>query len=287
MENKKLCYLCGGTFLVQLLGICHSQSKANDYIKGQKKIFAEREVFRRLLLIFNLNEVFIPDDKSLKTCTSEYKNCKKSLDSYTKFSVPLDKTRFDHDTRSDNSVALKLTSAFVSDFLDLNKLERFILCILDMIENDKEIDENSEFYINRTNTPVKKSELKNCNEFFIEPFILGIWHFIIMNRPTENKKGIVTYDSGYLEPQKNICHADIDLNRKIIVKHFCIDNAQDENPQPSDTSSDDTNEQHSDTTIELDETTSKTHVQYINNATIVNQTGENNVHIENLGILNL
>lgn len=80
MEKHSDCYLCGGTFLAQLLRFRRSKITPNEYVKGEKESLSEQEMFRRLISIFQLSEfVVYIDSDSLKTNTSSYKRCKKNL----------------------------------------------------------------------------------------------------------------------------------------------------------------------------------------------------------------
>lgn len=84
MANELIPYLCGGTFLAQVLRARFPITTAVDHISSLKECLPEREVFRRLISIFRLADFY--EDTILKTYTNYFKSCSKSLESYTQFS---------------------------------------------------------------------------------------------------------------------------------------------------------------------------------------------------------
>lgn len=280
MTNKKTPYLCGGTFLTQILRARKELTTPTEHTNGQKESLSEQETFRRLISIYQLSDFL--GGTSLRPYTSKYKNCTDSLVAYCQFSDNDRHRAFDEDVKNDESVSLRMMSEFVKEFLNPSLWLQLVRCLLDMIETDKDIQEDDEFFINADATAVKAKDIHNIDHFYIEPFLLGIWHFIIMNRADNNEKGSDTYCEWY--PSRNNYRGNVGngITRKITVDSLPIkstlehDNATANEPE-----------------IDVIDSKDKSHAtsnkctQYIENATIVNQNGEKNIHIDHLDTLNL
>ncbi len=199
MTNKTSPYLCGGTFLAQILRARPQLASATEHTKCQKESLSEQETFRRLISIFQLSDFF--GGTSLKPYTSKFKSCSDSLEAYTQFSDYDLRRKFDEDIKSTNSKALQMTSEFVLEFIDPNKYVQLIRSLLGLIDEDKKIDADDEFFIDGTSHPTKKKELNSVDTFYIESFVLGVWHYVIMHRHDKNKNGAATYNSWY--PSRN------------------------------------------------------------------------------------
>ena len=78
-------YLCGGTFLAQILRAMERTTTSTDHMNGQKESLPEREIFRRLLSIYRLVEFPADAGGSIKTYASQFKVCQNSLASFTGF----------------------------------------------------------------------------------------------------------------------------------------------------------------------------------------------------------
>ena len=202
MANTDNPYLCGGTFLAQILRARKSSELSAYYNRNKKESLSEQETFRRLISIYHIAE--FSSCSSLKTYTSQFKSCTNSLESFALFSDSDVKREFDSDVRSADSSALTMMSDFVQEFIDTEKYIQLVRCLLDMIENDSTIAPNTPLYILENTESVTKAEINNMQIFMIEPFLLGIWHYIIMNRSDSNEKGASTYRQWYPSRDKYI-----------------------------------------------------------------------------------
>ena len=134
---------------------------------------------------------------SLKTYTSQFKTCTNSLEAFTSFSDADMKWSFDKDVKSSDSSALILMSEFVQEFTDPDKYIQLTRCLLGVIKSDHTIESDTPFYIFENGAFVTKEKLIEMESFVIEPFLLGIWHFIIMRRSDCNERGAATYQQWY------------------------------------------------------------------------------------------
>lgn len=224
MANTDNPYLCGGTFLAQILRARKSSELSAYYNRNKKESLSEQETFRRLISIYHMAE--FSSCSSLKTYTSQFKSCTNSLESFALFSDSDVKREFDSDVRSADSSALTMMSDFVQEFIDTEKYIQLVRCLLDMIENDSTIAPNTPLYILENTESVTKAEINNMQVFMIEPFLLGIWHYIIMNRSDSNEKGASTYRQWYPSRDKYIGTVGSGITREIYVQSVCNQNSQ-------------------------------------------------------------
>ena len=224
MANTDNPYLCGGTFLAQILRARKSSELSAYYNKNKKESLSEQETFRRLISIYHMAE--FSSCSSLKTYTSQFKSCTNSLESFALFSDSDVKREFDSDVRSADSSALTMMSDFVQEFIDTEKYIQLVRCLLDMIENDSTIAPNTPLYILENTESVTKAEINNMQVFMIEPFLLGIWHYIIMNRSDSNEKGASTYRQWYPSRDKYIGTVGSGITREIYVQSIYNKNSQ-------------------------------------------------------------
>lgn len=212
MANELIPYLCGGTFFAQVLRAKPQSTTAADHINGKKESLPDREVFRRLVLIYQLKDFCAYAGDSLKTNTSNFKSCKDSVGTFALFSDNDVKRAFDKDVRSPKSVAWAMISEFAHDCIDREKYVQLVRCLLDMIRrNTRNLDETA-FFMHGVSEPVAGKELCAMDTFTIEPFLLSVWHFIIMHRADSNEKGAATYRQWYLyPPDKNTAGQNKDI----------------------------------------------------------------------------
>ena len=227
MANTDNPYLCGGTFLAQILRARKSSELSAYYNRNKKESLSEQETFRRLISIYHIAE--FSSCSSLKTYTSQFKSCTNSLESFALFSDSDVKREFDSDVRSADSSALTMMSDFVQEFIDTEKYIQLVRCLLDMIENDSTIAPNTPLYILENTESVTKAEINNMQIFMVEPFLLGIWHYIIMNRSDSNEKGASTYRQWYPSRDKYIGTVGSGITREIYVQSICNKNSQSSN----------------------------------------------------------
>ena len=58
MTKDAIPYLCGGTFLAQVIRARANRKMSTDYTEGQKESLTENETFRRLISIFRLKDFY-------------------------------------------------------------------------------------------------------------------------------------------------------------------------------------------------------------------------------------
>lgn len=205
-KNNNTPRLCGGTFCDLLMQI--KTKSIPDTMKGLIKL---------------LSPEFVISDTSLSTDASEYINCSKSNTS----NIPFNKDQniknqqlineFDEKIKNSDATLLSNFNNFVRDYLDKKHLIWLIKALCELIESDNSITDNDKFYIYYDSNSITKKELTKTREIYTEAFILGIFDFVLTQRPN-NKIGQETYDSWHKKQTKPGTRRDfiskIGLNKK-------------------------------------------------------------------------
>lgn len=188
------------------------------------------------------------------------------------------------DIQKENSKAFSAMVQFIRDYIDESLYKQLARNLLGLIQEDSSIPTNEKFFI----WPkwVEKQSLITRTEINLPDLLLGIWHYIAINRSNENIKGADTYHSWYpVNPKeyKGCVGADIKQELQVTCSNTSHQSA-------SASVLDGENNQSSEKAYEADDSStteennySKT--QIIQNATIVNQHGEKNIHITHVDTL--
>jgi len=178
--------LCGGTFFLQLLRMKKpsSRSKADGRL-GEKDTVNNQRVLEALIRFFAPNfQVYA--DNTFKGDTSDYRACKAEAGENLPFDTRTDFSRFDSMIKNNYETAQNKMVSFVSKYIlgcDKDIVGIVTRALLQLIADDKSIKADDEFYMGQMGCPIKKELLIQQNEIILEPFLLGIWHFVLLNRP--------------------------------------------------------------------------------------------------------
>ncbi len=120
--------------------------------------------------------------------------------------------------------ALARTCKFVKWHLNPEMRGWFVKACLDVIENDNEILDGDRFYVRGDGASITKAELRNETVFELQPFLLGVLHFILLHRADCNYLGVPTLDANsskvkYKERQYN-GHLGDAITRTITVNLY-------------------------------------------------------------------
>jgi hypothetical protein len=89
--------------------------------------------------------------------------------------------------------------------------------LLQLIDEDASIDNDAKFYINADGTAETKGNLIKRSMLYFDPFLLGVFHYVIINH-SDNKKGRDTYN--YLYTQNK------DTHKPRVLKNSYFDNSK-------------------------------------------------------------
>jgi hypothetical protein len=170
--------------------------KAREHYKGDRDGLTDPEVLMGLIKVINPDYQEM-DRNLLKTKANDYKTCKTSTGTYLPFGETQEIRAFDSRVKTDYKSALKEMTAFVCTYLDLGeavgKATLLVKALVDLIQQDETIGASEDFYIGAEGQKIKKTALGGLKEVYLPAFLLGVWHYAVVNRKN-NKVGQITYD---------------------------------------------------------------------------------------------
>ena len=285
MENTTIPFLCGGTFFTQVLRSRKRKKPPAELTKGQKESLSEPQLFRRIISIYHLTD-FYSEGSSLKTNASLFKQCKKDLSTFIEFNDYDKRRNFSEDIQKEDSKAFSAMVQFVHDFIDESLYEQLTRNLLGLIQEDSSIPANEKFFI----WPkwVEKQSLITRTEINLPDLLLGIWYYIVTKRSNENIKGADTYRSWY-PVKKDEYEGCVGAGIKQKLQVSCSDTSHQPTSAPVLDKENNQSSEKADEANNSSDTEEKNYskTQIIQNATIVNQHGETNIHINHVDTLNI
>ena len=189
--------LCGGTFFTLVLQALRQRMKAREHYSGDSDGLSDPEVLVGLIRVIN-PDYADPGKENLKGTANNYKACKTSNSTYLPFDDEQVLSAFDSVVRTDYQTALNGMIGFVNDFLDVgetvHKDVNLVRALIDLIQQDQTIKASDEFYIGPNGEKKKKAALGDLKEVCLPSFLLGVWHYVVLNR-RDNSVGRITYDA--------------------------------------------------------------------------------------------
>ena len=190
--------LCGGTFFLQVLRMKKPMSrKPSKALEGEKDRVNNQRVLEALIQLFDPT-FMVYSDGTFKGDTSDYRACKEAVgtnlpftEKYTDFST------FDNIVKIDYEKILPRIKTFTDTFINTDKsdkVESAVKALLSCIDQDKSILPEDVFYMGEMGHPITKVELLGMMDISLDAFLLGVWHFILMNRQN-NRIGRETFEA--------------------------------------------------------------------------------------------
>ena len=186
MPTTNVPRLCGGTFFLQILRMKKPSTRTKkDGLKGEKDQVNNQRVLEALIQFFS-PKFQVYADSTFKGDTSDYRACKEA----TGDNLPFDESRTDFSTfdsliKNNYDKVLPLMQSFVKRFIrtdEPDRVKKVVRSLLQLIDEDETILQSDLFYMGEMGQPISKTELKKQGCIILEPFLLGIWHFILLNR---------------------------------------------------------------------------------------------------------
>ena len=188
--------LCGGTFFTLVLQALRQRMRAREHYKGESDGLTDPEVLMGLIRVINPDYQEM-DRNALKTKANDYKSCKTSGGTYLPFGETQETRAFDERVKTAYKSALNEMTVFVNTYLDLGgavgKTTLLVKALIDLIQQDETIAPTEDFFISADGQKTKKTALGGLKEVYLPAFLLGVWHYAVVNRKN-NKVGQITYD---------------------------------------------------------------------------------------------
>lgn len=198
MLNQSIPYLCGGVFLTRLMKARLSRNGVREHYMGDHDGLSDPETMVAFIKAIS-PDFTVPAGNTFKENTSSYKNCRKNCGIYLPFAADSAEVRaFDECVRNDYMKALTRMVSFTDDFLEVGtatkKDEYLVKELVEIIRYDEDIPATAVFYINKDGSPSTKVQLLTVTSVCFQAFLVGIWHYILINRP-DNTLGRSTIQS--------------------------------------------------------------------------------------------
>ena len=196
MTTNEYPRLCGGAFFTLVLQALRQRMKAREHYSGDSDGLSDPEVLVGLIKVIN-PDYTDPGKENLKGTANNYKACKISNSTYLPFDDEQAISAFDFKVKTAYQSVLNRMIGFVNNFLDMSetvhKDVNLVRAIVDLIQQDQTIKAGDEFYIGPNGEKKKKAALGDLKEVCLPSFLLGVWHYIVVNRK-DNGIGKATYD---------------------------------------------------------------------------------------------
>lgn len=186
MTNKGNWRLCGGTFFI-LISDARKPMPTHDVMyMGKKSGITEPETLWALARIVtpDLPEPMSSEAKSFRDGTLDFKSCKGWGWRHFLFNNTSVRKSFDNRIKSNYDKCLVAMTAFTNKYLDLHsdtrKDEYLVKAILELLDADTTITNNSEFFANKDGMAVTKEKILSSPSVCLESLLLGLWHYCIV-----------------------------------------------------------------------------------------------------------
>ena len=193
--------LCGGTFLCLLLQFRRPRTAVRGSYYGMSDGMSEPDMLLDLIRVA-CPSYKAPHTSTLRNNTSRYKSCRLSANAYLPFDDPCFVDSFDCEIREDYSQPEKRMKAFFDKYFDPlpeDRTSRMVASLIDLVSQDESIDLLERLFVRSGGLVYAKHELLTAYEIELEQLLLGLWHFIITQRPN-NSVGMDTYERWFAPP---------------------------------------------------------------------------------------
>lgn len=196
MANRAYPVLCGGTYFTLILEARRQRTSQRSRYKGEQDGLSQPDTLTGLGKVVYTEYTPPSNKQTFRTNVNAYRTCADD-GSNLSFLFSSAKDAFDNRVKTEYPKALQAMCDFVDQFLEvgtsINNEEKLVKALLDLIATDASIADQQEFFIGSCGRGIKKSTLRQMNDFSLQPFLLGVWHYIVVNRP-DNRSGKDTFD---------------------------------------------------------------------------------------------
>lgn len=199
MGENSVPFLCGGTFYILLLQSLKKDRRIRindlDGYGAKEKAINDVTCLKGLVRTFYaFNEHF--SDSTFTAHKDQYKFCRKNSTDWLKFETPALINAFNAKVKDNYAEALTAMNTFIDGYLDQCDLgEHLVRALLEVMDLDKTIGEDTLFYIQAGGRTVSKTDLLALPKINARQFLLAVWHFIVTERGSENVKGSDTVEA--------------------------------------------------------------------------------------------
>jgi len=212
---------------------------------GKSSQFSESDVFEALI------KITVPAySKGDKSTISTYKSCESSR---VQILNQANIKSFDERVRTDYNAPLAQMMQLLNQFIDVDNQGGWLVkAILELVGEDATIPDSASFLAMPDGSALTKAGLRIASDICLPSLLLGIWHYVVMNRP-DNTIGKATYNEwcppAKMSNSKRLFVSNIGggITRKLnitmepeftdapeadVVEAEIVDDAEDQEPAP-------------------------------------------------------
>ena len=297
-ENESI-FLCGGVLFFMLMEATFPDGSARDHKNSIKDEHKAPDVMADLIYTFTGSKSY-----GAEKDTSLYRTCKSEGSVNVPFNDKSFINAYDDAVRYRYKEALGRMCEFSAWHINPAMKEWLVKSLLEVIEYDADIDDTDIMYVVSDGSGVTKKDIRRERSFVLEPFLVGVLHYILKYRNGRNAQGISTLEFyGNQIPRKERVHkgnAGQRITREITVDLYEF--AEDENLPEEDITGEETEEINTSAEDTSGFTPEEEEIPEIEDAkeseqddkkltviqqqTNVIQNGENNFNLTNNGVMN-
>lgn len=196
MSEKRIPYLCGGTFLILLLQSLKKDRRIRindlDGAAAKDKSINDVTVLKGLVRTFYAFNEHL-SDSTFTAHKNDYKLCQKNSTDWLRFENERLVCTYDSKVLEHFSEAMTEMDKFIDIYLDTGDGGKdLIRALLELIYLDESISDDDEFICGPNAQGISKRKLIEQRKHNARPFLLGVWHYIIKYRGTKNTYGADT-----------------------------------------------------------------------------------------------
>ncbi|MHB1654734.1 MAG: hypothetical protein ACYCVD_20190 [Desulfitobacteriaceae bacterium] len=292
MLNIAYPVLCGGTFFTLVLEARNQRTSKRSQHAGELDGLSQPETLAGLGRVVYPEYAEPKNKDTFSTNVFDYKSCENNGTNLS-FLFDQEVAAFDNRVKTQYLAALRAMDDFIKHFLEVGtstaKEVWLVKALLNLIDADGGIKDSQEFYIVENGQGITKAALRGMSDFCLQTFLLGVWHFVIVNGP-DNKEGKATYDfwcpSRARAERKYTGTMGVSVTRPINVTLLEMVDSDIEQETAA-TVEDESSTKYGEPFVNdaTEDASSKTTNQTVNNPFVFNQYGSNNIQIGSIGSL--
>ena len=197
MAEEKIPYLCGCVLYFLLREATLPDASSRQHRAGIKDEHKNPTFMADLVYTFTGVQT-----EGSSGDTSRYREGKLETSVNVPFNAPSEISSYDYIVKNRYQDALDRMCEFVGWHINTEKREWLVKACLDIIENDEDIQESDQFCLASDGSFMSKAQIRVETNFELQPFLLGVLHYILKYRGGKNHLGIPTLDK-ISEKKKN------------------------------------------------------------------------------------
>ena len=190
MTNEKVPYLCGGVLFTLIIQAKKTSTTSKEMLNGVSDGHSAPKMMVDYIIALRSDDC-IKDSPSGKV-VSKYINCKENVPRSLPFAQPAFVSSYDDLVKTQYTRAIEKMQRYVQLHLDPNYSKWLVKAILYIIEKDAGISDSDQFFISPDGMPKTKVDIGHMDQFCLPAVLVGVMHYILINRSKNNIDGIAT-----------------------------------------------------------------------------------------------